>query len=229
MSSFPLTLVPHPYTLVHMTSKASPTQRALSVWGFILGVWALYRTTIGKDMPLGFDEFVFKPLLFLTPIYYFITHYEHKSLVHGLWIKLHHWRQDMQQALLISLPFLLAGLFMISQSNFSIAEWPWLIAMAAVIAVTEETLSRGFVTSRLYEEGHHWMQILIKASALHLLLRIPRIMTTPQFFGDKLLWVIAAEALVSLIMTGLFLWRKSLLQVIMVRFIYTIVLLALLV
>ena len=73
------------------------------------------------------------------------------------------------------------------------------------------------------------MQILIKASALHLLLRIPRIMTTPQFFGDKLLWVIAAEALVSLIMTGLFLWRKSLLQVIMVRFIYTIVLLALLV
>ncbi len=212
-----------------MTSHVSPTQRALSVWGFILGVWALYRTTIGKDMPLGFDEFVFKPLLFLAPIYYFITHYEHKSLIAALWIKPRHWRMDLQQALLISFPFLMVGLYMVSQTSLRVVEWPWVVAMALVIATTEETLSRGFVTSRLYEDGHRWILTLIRASTLHLLLRIPRIMTTPQFFGEKLLWVFGAEALISLIMTGLFLWRKSLLQVIIVRFIYTIVLLALLV
>lgn len=212
-----------------MTSHVSPTQRALSVWGFILGVWALYRTTIGKDMPLGFDEFVFKPLLFLAPIYYFIKHYEHKLLFAALWIKPRHWRMDLQQALLISFPFLMVGLYMVSQTSLRVVEWPWVVAMALVIATTEETLSRGFVTSRLYEDGHRWILTLIRASTLHLLLRIPRIMTTPQFFGEKLLWVFGAEALIGLIMTGLFLWRKSLLQVIIVRFIYTIVLLALLV
>lgn len=217
-----------PYTLVVMTSHVSPTQRALSVWGFILGVWALYRSTVGKDMPPGFDEFIFKPLLFLTPIYYFITHYERKSLAHGLWIRVNHLRQDLQQAVLISLPFLAVGLFMVSWSDIHTYEWLWLISIAAVVAVTEETVSCGFVTSRLYEDGHQWIVTLLKASALHLLLRIPRIMTTPQLFGDRLLFVFAAEAFASLTMTGLFLWRKSLLQVMIVRFLYTIVLRALL-
>lgn len=211
-----------------MTSHASPSQRALSVWGFILAVWALYRTTVGKDMPLEIDEFLLKPLLFLVPVYYFITHYEHRSLVHGLWIKANSWRQDVQQTLLISLPFFVASLSIIFLLDFHVKTLPWVIATAAVIAVTEETVSRGFVTSRLYEDGHRWLLTLFKASTLHLLLRIPRIMTTPQFFGDTLLWVIIAEVLMSLIMTGLFLWRKSLLPVVLVRFIYTVVLLVLL-
>lgn len=207
----------------------SPTQKALNLWGIVLTVWAVYRASIGSASPLVFDEFIFKPLLFLFPVLYYVRHYEHKSLEHGLWLHLKTWKTDLLYGLMISI--LLLAYFVFIAMTRKVIQWsdvPLYLAIAFAMAITEETLSRGFVASRIYDETHSLFKTLVQSSILHLFLRIPRVMTTAYLFGDKLLYAFAAEILMSFVVTWVFLLRKSLFAAIAVRTAYVFVLLNLL-
>lgn len=206
----------------------SPTQKAFNVWGIILAVWALYRGTIGQQAPIVFDEFIFKPLVFIWPVYLFIVHYEHKVFFHSIWLRFTHWRQDVGYAVLLSTPLVAFLLFLVVTKKAYFHDVPLLLVLAVATALTEETLSRGLVAVRIYEETGSFFKTLLQSSILHLFLRVPRVMTMPSLFGDRLLYAIGAEVVLSFVVTFTFLQRKSLLSAMVVRAIYVFVMMSLL-
>jgi membrane protease YdiL (CAAX protease family) len=215
-----------------MSQKIPPSQRALSLWGAILGIWAIYRHTIGANTPMLFDELLLKPLLFLWPVYLFITQYERRKFLHSVWLKPHAWLEDVEIAFAMGLPLLCAVCGLLYMGHTGEVTWSvgmlflWVVVSIST-AVTEETLSRGFVTSRLFEDGQKIVTTIVHASLLHVFLRIPRIMTMPELFGTKLIVAFVAEIIVSMVMTTIFVWRRNLLPVIVVRALYTLGLLTL--
>ena len=206
----------------------SPTQKAFNVWGIILAVWALYRGTIGQQAPIVFDEFIFKPLVFIWPVYLFIVHYEHKVFFHSIWLRFTHWRQDVGYAVLLSTPLVTFLLFLVVTKKAYFHDVLLLLVLAVATALTEETLSRGLVAVRIYEETGSFFKTLLQSSILHLFLRVPRVMTMPSLFGDRLLYAIGAEVVLSFVVTFTFLQRKSLLSAMVVRAIYVFVMMSLL-
>lgn len=206
----------------------SQTQKAFNVWGIVLALWAFYRSSIGANSSIEFDEFVLKPILFMVPVLYYVLKIEHKTLLHGLWLTSGKIMKDIQVALLIALP--LYALYVVtliaSPGKISLDKMLVTFALALAMSLSEETLSRGFVARHIWDETHSWFKTIFQASLLHMFLRIPRIMTTPQIFGDKFVLFVTADILLSFVVTGVFLWRKSLLSAVIVRTIYTFVLMS---
>ena len=210
--------------------KSSQTQKAFNVWGIVLAIWAVYRSTIGVNSPLFFDEIILKPLLFITPVIFYITNVEHISIVKGLWLEKKNLLKDFKIALLISIPvFILFFLFLFSSKGINFETILWLVPIALGMSISEEILSRGFVARHIWEEKHSIVKTMIQASVLHMFLRIPRIMTMPELFGQKLILFVTADFLLSIVLTAILLWRKSLVPVIVVRFLYSFLLMSMLV
>lgn len=208
---------------------ASQTQKVFNVWGIILAIWAVYRSTIGVSSPLFFDEVILKPLLFITPVIFFIKNFEHRSIAEGLWLNKKDLLKNVKLALLLSIPVLVLFLLsFLSSQPTSLEVVLLLIPVAFGMSISEEILSRGFVARRIWEEKHSIVRTIIQASILHMFLRIPRIMTTPGLFGQKLILFILADLILSIALTTILIWKKSLYPVIVVRFLYTFLLMVLL-
>jgi hypothetical protein len=62
--------------------KSSPLQKTLNVWALVLIVWSFYRAYV--HLPPVFDEFVAKPLIFVVPVYYYITRFEQKPFLKAI-------------------------------------------------------------------------------------------------------------------------------------------------
>lgn len=208
----------------------SPTQKAFNVWGIIVAIWAVYRATIGAQSPITFDEFIFKPLLFLWPVLYYVTQHEKKNLANGLWLKFSHLKREIIFSLLIIAPIAVFAGYVV-MSGGAVIDWSrigLIVSLSAMIAITEETLSRGFVARHIYEETGGLFKTVFQASILHMFLRIPRIMTMPELFGNKLMLFFGADMLMSFVLTIIFLYRKNIIPVYIVRFATNVTLLLLL-
>jgi len=211
--------------------KPSQTQKAFNVWGIVLAIWAVYRSTIGVSASMLFDEVIIKPALFILPVLFYITQIEHKSFIQGLWLDTKNLINNMKVALLMSIPVFLLFLVLVV-GNTKVVPVAYLLTLIPVVlgmSISEEVLSRGFVARHIWEEKHNVIITMAQASVLHMFLRIPRIMTMPELFGQKLVLFVVADFLLSIVLTALFLWRKDLISVIVVRFLYSFLLLAMLV
>jgi len=208
----------------------SPTQKAFNVWGLILIAWAFYRSTYGLGMPVAIDELIIKPLLFVVPVLYYIKHFEHKDLIAGLWLYSKSIWKDIQFGLILSIPLIafFAYIALFQNKNLSWSQLPIIFIVAFAMSISEEILSRGFVARHIWQETHSVVKTIIQASLLYIFLRIPHIMTMPEIFGQKLIWFFLAELLVAVTATGIYLWRRSLITVIIVRTIYSFILMTML-
>lgn len=216
----------------HITKhkQTSSTQKALNVWGIVLATWAIYRSTIGATAPIFFDEVLLKPLLFIGPVLWYITIIEKKTFLQGIWFQVNDWKKDGLVALLISLPIVLLLAYSLFFPGFTVTG-PKLVLFSLValgMTFSEEILSRGFVARHIWEEKKNIIITVAQANALHLFLRIPRMMTTPELFGQKLFAFAIAEVTLSVVLTTLFIWRRNLLPVLIVRYLYTLTLMSLL-
>lgn len=213
----------------HGHRVVSPTQKAFNIWGIILIVWAVYRSSIGRYSPILFDEIILKPALFLWPVIVYVRSYELKSLADGLWLRWDKWREDILYALLIVAPLsIYASWHIITRGLDLTLAWTYLL-MAVATAITEETLSRGFVATRIYEETGSTLKTLIQASILHIFLRVPRVVTDTTLYGDRLMYAMGAEVLMSIVVTWAYLTRRSLLTAIVVRAVYGWIIMSMLV
>jgi hypothetical protein len=226
---------PEPTTSSHASHKShhrrvvSPTQKAFNLWGIIVIVWAFYRSTIGATSPMTFDELIFKPVIFLWPVLYYVKAVEHKTWKTGLWLSSERLLSHVQFASIISIPLFLFTLYVmfITRSSINIETVGYILALSVAMSLTEETLSRGFVARHIWEETHSILKTIFQASMLHMFLRIPRIMTMPELFGQKLIMYFAAEILLSFALTGVLLYRKSMIPVYALRMAATFALLVL--
>lgn len=212
-----------------MSEKTSPTQRVLNLWAIILIVWSIYRATFNTDMPVWFDEFIVKPIIFIGPVYWFIKRVEKKKFFRSLDLRIQSLPSDLILGGVVGIMFLLigyAGMFFRTHrwviSTLSTTSLSSMIAVALATSISEEILSRGFVLKRLYQESRNMASSIGLSSVLFFVLHIPILFTAPQVNGLLLLQVMVTDILLSVAISLLYLDRKSLMLPIIVHLFYAL-------
>lgn len=215
-----------------MKPKTSPTQKVLNTWAIILIVWSIYRAKFQTNLPLWLDEFIAKPLVFLVPVWYFITRVEKKEFFSGIDFRPRIKLNDVLIGSAIGFIFFLSGVL----SNYvkyktlvpasAVPLTPGLILLYILVSlatsVSEEVLSRGFVLKRLYEDSKNIFTSSFLASILFFFLHVPILFTSQKIVGFLLLRVMVTDMILSLAISILYLQRRSLIIPILIHAFYNL-------
>lgn len=215
-----------------MKEKVSATQKALNVWAIILILWSFYRFYFRTDLSPFFDELVAKPIIFLWPLYYYITHYEHKDFAKAVDLRTDRLKKDIWLGLGLGGVFLLttaitywfrvgniANVVEKLHNPFTLMS---MLVLAFVSSFSEEILSRGFVLNRLDPESKNHLKSIAYASFLFFFLRIPILFTMNHLTGITLLQVMLTDMLLSIAVSLLYLQRRDIFLPILIHTLYSI-------
>lgn len=213
-------------------NKVTPTQKALNLWAVILITWAIYRTYF--KLPEWFDEFIAKPLVFVSPIIFYIRSVEKKEIFSALFIK-RDWKSFVKEFFIsfgVGLVLLLTALISVYLrykkvglfGHFpSVGQFGIIFLTALATGITEEILSRGFVLKRLYEESKNAYSSAFFASILFFFLHVPILFTNNRINGSMLLMFMATDLLLSMVNGLIMIQRKSLTVPILIHTFYNVV------
>lgn len=213
-----------------MKQKTSPTQRVLNTWAIVLIIWSIYRAKFQTNLPLWFDEFIAKPLVFLMPVYYFITRIEKKDFFEGIDFKPKVKIGDVVLGTVIGLFFFASGLLSNYVKYGKLAPSPdaslsvnmiiLYVFVSLATAISEEVLSRGFVLKRLFDDSKNLITSSFLASILFFFLHVPILFTSQKIVGFLLLRVMVTDMILSLAISILYLQRRSLIIPILIHAFY---------
>ncbi|MBI5127446.1 CPBP family intramembrane metalloprotease [Candidatus Roizmanbacteria bacterium] len=215
-----------------MTNKTTPTQRALNLWAVILIIWSIYRTYF--KMPLWFDEFFAKPLVFVLPVFYYIKNSDKKPILQSLHLdfKPSVVVKDLLSSFVIGGVFLLTAFLASYVKNQEITlfthfpginQLTLILTTALATGITEEILSRGFVLKKLYEESKNIYSSVFFSSILFFFLHVPILFANTKITGSMLLMFMTTDLLLSMINGLIFLQRRSLTVPILIHAFYNII------
>lgn len=216
--------------VLSMKEQVSGAQKALNVWAIILILWSIYRANFGVSLPIWMDEFIIKPLFFVLPVVWYITKKEKKNFFKRVELHTKTLPGDISMGLVFGVFFLLVGYFGVYLKTkvfpyisfnqlFSISTLT-LFAIAIATSISEEILSRGFVLQHLYEESKNLIHAVLISSVLFFFLHIPILFSTEHITGTILLQVMAGDLALSMVVSFLYLKRKSLLLPIIIHVFY---------
>ena len=209
--------------------RVSPTQKALNLWAIVLIIWAIYRSKV--KFPEEFDEFVAKPLVFILPVWYYITHMEKRNFFDGIDLRFKSIRADVLMGLGIGGVFFISALLANLMSGRAMTLGGYglnptgiatVVAIAIATGISEEILSRGFILKRLYEESKNMYLSSFFASILFFFLHVPMLFTNPHINGNMLLMFMLTDMVLSLTCSFIFLSRKSLTLPILIHAFYNL-------
>ncbi len=218
-------------TFISMKKPISHTQKTLNVWAIVLILWSMYRTYFKTELPIWFDEFIAKPMIFLIPVHYFITRVEKKHFFENVDFTPRHLRSDFLIGLGAGLLFVISGLiayYMRYQSVphlqevFSPSLFLYTLAVAFASSITEEILSRGFVLKRLVSESNNAISAVFLASFLFFFLHIPILFSNPDMRGMVLLQVMLTDILLSFAVSFIYLQRRNIIIPILIHAFYNL-------
>lgn len=211
-----------------MRKPKTVTQKVLFIWGIIILLWSYYRIVFQTTLPIWFDEWIAKPIVFLIPVFLYITRTEHQSFLKGVGLNGHDMFAKMKWGIIVGLCFFGIGIIshVRSSTPFQISAFTVIsfIGISLATTVTEETVSRGFVLQRLLQETKSPVIAIFNATLLHIFLRIPILFSVSNLTGVTIMTIMGADILMSIIVSLLFLKRKSLYPVLAARFFYTLTL-----
>ncbi|OGK52628.1 hypothetical protein A2966_02180 [Candidatus Roizmanbacteria bacterium RIFCSPLOWO2_01_FULL_41_22] len=210
---------------------ASTIQKALNVWAISVFIWSIYRYYFKTSLPIWFDEFIAKPMVFLGPLSYYVTRYEKKNVLAAVDLKFKNIRADVILGLVIGLIFFSAAFFgyltkyhsltpLVSKLSISWILFYILISFAS--GISEEILSRGFVLKRLYEESKNVITSTTFASFLFFFLHVPILFSNPKFTGVILIQVMMTDIVLSFAVSFLYLQRRSVALPILIHAFYNL-------
>lgn len=216
-------------TLLIMTKEkksVSHVQRVLNAWAVVLIIWSVYRAYFKTDLPIWFDEFIAKPIVFLLPIVWFIRKYEKGSFSRAVDFYIER-KNDIIFGTLAGLIIFAFGMLVYFQNTGRIfpeinSTILLLIAIALATSISEEILSRGFVLKRLYEDSKNIYTSVFFASFLFFLTRIPILFTNPLMRGNILIQVMITDLLLSFGVSLAYLQRKNVIVPIIIHAFYNL-------
>ena len=207
-------------------SGTSPTQKTLNVWAIVLMLWSFYRVTFKTGLPIWFDEFVAKPLVFLFPIYWFIIKSEKKQFLEGVGFVKKNTFADIAFGLVIGSLFIGAAIFtrIIKRLPFPplyISSTSIIWVLSTVMAASmEQILSTGFVFKRLSDESKNILRPLIISALLFFFLHVPILFGADKISGSTLIQMMILNTVLSLTTSVVFLLRKNTVAPILVHALY---------
>ncbi|MBI2051159.1 CPBP family intramembrane metalloprotease [Candidatus Roizmanbacteria bacterium] len=209
-----------------MKKSLSHTEKVLNTWAIVLIVWSLYRAQFKTELPLWFDEFVAKPVVFLVPVYWFIKKVEKKKFFESIWLTPKGATRELLYGFLIGAIFFAVGIFMnrgLPQTGlFTTAAFLPLFFTSFATSISEEVLSRGFVLRRLYEESHNPFTSSFLASVLFFFLHVPILFSSDKITGQLLLQVMTTDIILSLAVSFIYISRRNLIMPICIHALYTL-------
>jgi membrane protease YdiL (CAAX protease family) len=168
-------------------------------WAWILLAWSLYRYFF--KLPEWADEFIFKPLVFVVPVVWYVRNKERENLA-SLGLTRRNFFTSVYIGLGFGIVFALEGLVThaIKYGNLDvnpIAAFQrygfFLLILSLATAFTEELLSRGFVFNRLYEKTKNLFYATSVSSVMFVLLHIPILVTATKLQGTTLILFLVTD------------------------------------
>lgn len=215
-----------------MVKKVSPLQQTLNVWAVILIIWSLYRAYFQTDLPVWADELIAKPLVFILPVFYYITKVEKTNFFSGTSLSLKNIKINILLGVLIGLIFFIgAGLgFFVRSKDFlplinRLLDYQlilYFLPIALATSISEEVLSRGFVLKRLFGDSKNAIASSFFGSILFLFLHIPILLTNDRIVGTVLLRVLFMDFVLSMAVSLIYLERKNLVPPILIHAFYNL-------
>lgn len=173
--------------------SSSPTEWIYQFWAWQLLIWALYRYFI--KLPEWADEFLFKPIVFMLPVIWYVLKKE-KGRLSSIGLTTREFSKNLLIGLGVSSIFIIEGIFVNiakhgtltmtqigSLSSYSIG---FIFLLSFATAFTEELLSRGFLFSRLYKVTKNVWYAIFMSSLMFMAFHIPILATTLKFQGGTL-------------------------------------------
>lgn len=204
--------------------KIVATLSPMQVWAFLALAWALYRYFF--HFPEWADEFIFKPLVFVLPVMWFVRKIEKRPLS-SLGITGKNLFPSLYIGLGFGFVFALEGLAANAIKYGSIQIRPiealsqygmgFLLLMSLATAFSEELLSRGFVLNRMLEKTKNLPYSSFISTALFVLLHVPILVTMHKLQGMTLVLYFATDAILGLANSLLFYNTSSLVAPILVH------------
>jgi membrane protease YdiL (CAAX protease family) len=175
------------------------------LWAWILLAWSLYRYFF--KFPEYLDEFVFKPLVFLGPVFWFVRKVEHRPLS-SLGLTAKKFFPSVYIGLGIGLLFAVEGLAanalkygkvninpIVALQHYGLVT---LLLLSVVTAFSEEVLSRGFLFQRILEKSRNFFNALFISATLFVLLHVPILVTSLRLQGFTLVLFFVTDFVLSL-------------------------------
>lgn len=206
------------------TATLKPSWNVYQVWGLILLVWTLYRYYI--RFPEWADEFIFKPLIFVVPVAWYVTNYEKRPL-ESLGLTLKNFFKSIYVGLGFGLLFAIEGLFVNYFKYGKISINPieayqqygivLLLILSLATSYSEELLSRGFVFGRILEERKSVGLAAIISTLMFMAIHIPILVLSLKFTGTTLVIFFVTDFLLGLVNAFLYYNTGSLITPILVH------------
>lgn len=163
------------------------------LWAWILLAWSIYRYFL--KLPEWADEFIFKPLVFVAPVIWYVRKKEKESLA-TLGLTWRNFFTSVYIGLGFGIVFALEGLAAHAIKYGKLDVTPiaafqqygfFLIILSLATAFSEELLTRGFIFNRLYEKTKNLPYAAILSSVMFVLLHIPILVTMTKLQGMTLI------------------------------------------
>jgi membrane protease YdiL (CAAX protease family) len=212
--------------MANAKKAVSNIQKMLNAWAIVLIIWSVYRSYFKTDLPIWFDEFIAKPIVFLVPVFYFINKYEKIAFYKAVDLFVNR-KQDILFGIFAGLVVFAFGIAVYFQNTGRIfpevnSSFFLLVSIAVGSSISEEILSRGFVLKRLYADSKNVYTSVFFASFLFFLTHIPILFTNPAMRGNVLLQVMVTDLLLSFGVSLAYLQRKNVMVPIIIHAFYNL-------
>jgi len=213
-----------------MKKNIPHSQKVLNLWGIILIIWAFYRFKF--KMPEWFDELIAKPIIFVFPIYYFISKIEKKDFFSSLNFSFKSIKRDFLISFFINLIFLGTIIFanwlnhkeiILFKQEINKNIFFYIVFIYLFGAISEQILSTGFVFKRLFEESKNFYQTAFFNAILFFFLHIPLRLTIPGLIGNQLIFLMLTDIFLSILNSYFFASYKTLNIPIFIHAFYNII------
>ena len=194
------------------------------LWGWILLVWSLYRRFL--KLPEWADEFVFKPLVFVVPVLWYVRTIE-KRKFESIGLTTKNFFTSLYVGLGFGFVFALEGIAANAIKYGKLQITPiaafeqygmgLLLLLSVATAFSEEVLSRGFVFTRILERTKNLPVASLLSTVLFVLLHVPILVTSLKLQGVTLVLFFVTDIVLGLANSLLYYNTNSLVAPILVH------------
>ncbi len=194
------------------------------LWGWILLAWSLYRYFV--KFPEWADELMFKPLIFVAPVLWYVRKVEKRTLA-SLGLTRKNFFTGLYIGLGFGFVFALEGIAANAIKYGKIQINPIaaieqyglvvLLLLSAATAFSEEFLNRGFLFTRILDKTKSLPYASLLSTVLFVLLHVPILVTSLKLHGTVLVLFFVTDFVLGLANSLLFYNTGSLVAPILVH------------
>lgn len=209
--------------------QESPVENVYRLWGWVALAWAFYRYYF--RLPESLDELIFKPLVFVVPVVWFLRVIEKRSY-DTLGLTLRNFPKSLLYGVGLGIVLALEagianivknGSLLIRPIDAVVSYGPLpLVVFTVATATTEEILNRGFLFNRIFEYTNRFVYSALVSTGFFVLLHLPILVTSLHLTGVNLIFYFVTTAVLGVTNCILFSSTKSLVAPVIVHIIWNL-------